>query len=52
MKDWTKIAASVGALVVAVIRQDPVAIGTAVLAIVNLFLHPPTPAGLGFSPRQ
>ena len=48
MKDWTKVLAALGALGVAIYQKDPVAIGTAVLALVNLFVHPPTAVGLGF----
>ena len=48
MKDWSKVVATVVALGVAIYQKDPAAIGAAVLALVNLFVHPPTAAGLGF----
>lgn len=50
-KDWSKIGATVIALVVAIYQKDPAAIGAAVLALVNLFLHPPTAVGLGLPGR-
>lgn len=48
MKDWTKIGATAITLIIAVVQKDPAAIGAAVLALVNLFVHPPTMVGLGF----
>lgn len=44
---WGGLLAALFSLLLAVARQDPLAIGMAVLSIVNLFINPPTPTNLG-----
>lgn len=44
---WGGLISAILALLFAIARQDPLAIGMAVLSIVNLFINPPTPVSLG-----
>lgn len=48
MKDWSKIGATAITLIIAIYQRDSVAIGAAVVALINLWTNPPTAAGLGF----